>query len=132
MSSYNVLFFGTGSVGILYTWVLPQEMPADDTRDITCACRFNYAEVAAEGFTLHSTIWGRYLPTRAAPGRPLRGGSRRVRPLHLRRRHLQDAPRVVGGSCSAPSLSRARPQSSSSRAASASKLRTPPATQQTT
>lgn len=48
----NILLFGAGSVGTVYTWVLSK------SAKITTVCRSNFEEALRNGFTVHSTLWG--------------------------------------------------------------------------
>jgi 2-dehydropantoate 2-reductase len=62
----RILIFGTGSLGIVYTWVLSRAVPASH---ITAVCRSNYAAAARDGLTVHSTIWGDDLRVRPVVAR---------------------------------------------------------------
>ncbi|KAH9903689.1 2-dehydropantoate 2-reductase [Xylariomycetidae sp. FL2044] len=64
MAPPNILIFGTGSLGIVYTWILSQAVPASS--HLTAVCRSNYAAASSSpsGFTVHSSLWGRDLHVR--------------------------------------------------------------------
>lgn len=62
----KVLIFGAGSIGGTYAVILSRAVPA---ADITVICRSNYNAVSENGFTLHSTVWGRDLNAKPAVAR---------------------------------------------------------------
>ncbi|CAN8097929.1 unnamed protein product [Discula destructiva] len=62
----KILIFGAGSIGGAYAVVLSRAVPA---ADITVICRSNFDAVSENGFTLHSTIWGRGLNARPSVAR---------------------------------------------------------------
>ena len=51
----NILIFGTGGLGAVYTWVLSK------SAEVTTVCRSNFEEASKNGFTVHSTLWGNNL-----------------------------------------------------------------------
>lgn len=57
----KVLFFGAGSIGGIYSYLLSRAVPASN---ITVICRSNYDAVSKNGFTVNSTLWGKGLNVR--------------------------------------------------------------------
>ncbi|KAI1617009.1 2-dehydropantoate 2-reductase [Exophiala viscosa] len=51
---YNVLIFGTGSIGGVYACIL-----SNASANVTCVCRSNYEEARKNGFAVTSSVFGR-------------------------------------------------------------------------
>ncbi|KAI1334174.1 2-dehydropantoate 2-reductase [Xylariaceae sp. FL0016] len=64
----NILVFGTGALGSVYTWVLSKAIPASN---IYAICRSNYAAASQDGFTINSQLWGDGLRVRPKVSRTM-------------------------------------------------------------
>ncbi|KAI4716392.1 hypothetical protein E4T48_07413 [Aureobasidium sp. EXF-10727] len=55
LSMPRILVFGSGSVGVLYSFLLQRA-----GADVVCVCRSNYSIAQSNGFTINSAIFGKH------------------------------------------------------------------------